>query len=136
MKILKITAVTLLIIAVIGIGAVFGLEYYIDKRLQKEEGLSYTEFKMTFAGNVSFKELNFKNDLLEVQADEVDLKIGLMKNIATDTIIIKKATLRNITLYHFKSKLDSANPASKSQENTKKDRPDFALRTVDIMGLD
>ncbi|WP_107040084.1 hypothetical protein [Brumimicrobium mesophilum] len=137
MKILKIITITLAVLAILYVSAIFTLEYYIEKQLKKQENLSYAEFDMSFGGNFVFKNLKFKNDVVEVEAEDVKLSIGIMKIISSDTILIKKSFAKNVKLNQFKLGADStkvdSNKEKKDKKNTKKT---FALNKVQIEGLD
>jgi hypothetical protein len=132
MKILKSLLITVAILSIFYISAIFTLEFYIEKQLKKEDQLSYGEFKMSFSGNIVFKDLKFKNEILEAEAEDVKLTIGLMKLIASDTILIRKSIAKNVKLSYFEVDIDS----SKVKKTKKKDSKPFALRKVEITGLD
>lgn len=137
MKILKRSLLFVLILAILYVATIFILEFYIEKQLKKEKQLSYKEFKMSFTGNIVFKDLKFKNDLLDVQAEEIKLNVGFIKIITSDTILIEKATAKNVKLNYFKRDVDSTMIESSDVNKPKqKNKRSFALRKVVITGLD
>ncbi len=134
---LKKIIIAFVALAILYVAAIFILEFYIEKQLKKEEQLSYSDFKMSFLGNILFKDLKFKNETIEVDAEEVSLTIGLLKIIASDTILIKKSVVKNVKLNLFKINEDSANTDSTNQTKPEKNKKkSFALRKVEIEGLD
>src|SRR5690554_1086583 len=78
MKALKRILLAVSVLILLCIGGVFLVESYIEKQLKKEEQLSFGEFKMNFLGNVSLREVNFKNQKVEVSIEDVALDIGLI----------------------------------------------------------
>src|SRR5690554_7691650 len=89
MKALKRILLAVSVLILLCIGGVFLVESYIEKQLKKEEQLSFCEFKMNFLGNVSLREVNFKNQKVEVSIEDVALDIGLINLVFSDTIIVK-----------------------------------------------
>ena len=130
MKKLKISLIILLSLAVLYVAAIFTIEFFVEKQLKEQKQLSYSDFNMTFAGNLAFKDLKFQNDTIEVLAEKVNLNIGIMKIIMSDTILIDKATVKNAKLTIIKSDSAKVDPP---QEKNKKE---FALNKVDITGFD
>ena len=136
MKALKRILISIAILAVLYVSAIFFLEYYIEKQLKKEKQLSYKEFKMSFSGNIVFKDIKFKNELLEADAEDVRLTIGIIKLIASDTILIRKTFANNITINYFKPNADSVKVDSTQIDKPKeKKSKQFALRKIEITGL-
>ncbi|PKR79816.1 hypothetical protein CW751_13380 [Brumimicrobium salinarum] len=137
MKAFKTIVISLLIIFALGITGVFGVEYFIEKKLKVQKNLTYEEFKMTFGGNLSFKNLSFKNEVVDAKVESVKLSIGLWKLITSDTIVIQNSTLKSAHVVLYQSALDSLNNSSDSiQSDSRKNQREFALRTVDLKGLD
>src|SRR5690554_274332 len=137
MKILKRILVAISVISAFYVAGVFMLESYIEKQLKEENQLSYSEFKMSFSGNIVFKDFKFVNELIEVEAEDVKLTIGLMKLIASDTILIRKSVVNNVKFNYFKIDVDTANvDSTKMNKPKKKNRKPFALRKIEITGLD
>jgi hypothetical protein len=137
MKALKTTIIVVAILAIVYVSAIFTLEYYIGKQLEKQDKVSYSDFKMSFSGNIVLKDLRFSNEILEVEAEEVSLTIGIMKIISSDTILIRKSYAKNVKLNHFKIDIDSTKVDSvKNSCDKKNDQKPFALRKVQIEGLD
>lgn len=132
MKALKIAIITFAVIAILYVSGIFVLESYIEKQLKKQDDLSYSEFTMSFGGNFKFKDLKFKNELIDVEAEEVKLAIGIMKMISSDTILIKKSFAKNVKLNHYQYDVDSV----KKKNSGKSDQKPFALRKIEIEGLD
>ena len=137
MKAIKTTIIVFAILAILYVSAIFTLEFYIGKQLEKQDQLSYSDFKMSFGGNIVFKDLKFNNEILEVEAEEVSLTIGIMKIISSDTILIRKSIAKNVKLNHFKIDVDSTKvDLVKNNSDKKNDQKPFALRKVQIEGLD
>lgn len=137
MRALKTTIIVVAVLGILYVSAIFTLEYYIGKQLKDQEKLSYSDFKMSFSGNIVFKDLKFSNEMLEVEAEDVSLTIGIMKIISSDTILIRKSYAKNVKLNHFKIDVDSTKVDSiKNNSKKKKDQKPFALRKVQIEGLD
>jgi len=137
MKTPKKIIISLSILAVLYVAAIFILESYIEKQLKKKEQLSFREFKMSFSGNFVFKDIKFKNEMIEVEAEDVALRIGLMKLIVSDTILIRKTTANNLLINHFKIHPYSIEKDSTINAKSKqKDSKPFALRKIKITGLD
>lgn len=137
MKALKITFISVAILGILYVSGIFALESYIEKQLEKQEDLTYSEFKMSFGGNFVFNSLKFKNEIIDVEADEIKLSIGILKLISSDTILIKKSFVKNVKLNHYKIDEDSLQAETAKNNNSKKNqqRP-FAFRKVEIEGLD
>lgn len=129
MKKLKISLIFILSATILYIAAIYTIEFFVEKELKKQEQLSYGDFKMTFGGNIAFKDLLFQNDSLEIQAEQVNLNIGILKILMSDTILIDKATVKHAKLTYIK--LDSAGVAAQ-----KKNKKEFALNKVDITDFD
>ncbi|PWH86391.1 hypothetical protein [Brumimicrobium oceani] len=136
MKALKITLISSAILAILYVSAIFALEFYIGKQLEKQDKVSYSEFKMSFGGDFILKDLKFKNEILEVEAEEVSLKVGIMKIISSDTILIRQSFAKNVQLNHYKIEADSTQSDSLKNDDKKKIQRPFALRKVQIEGLD
>lgn len=132
MKNLKKTLITIGIVAVIYVIAIFTLEFYIEKQLKKQKELTYKEFDMTFGGNFSFKDLRFQNDTVELQAGTVKLNIGLLKILTSKTILVDKATIKDAKLTFIKRDEDSAKVYPPKKEMDRK----LELRKVDISDFD
>lgn len=135
MKALKTTIIVFAVLAILYVSAIFTLEYFIEKRLKDQDNLTFTDFNMSFGGNLVFKELKFKNEIIDVEAEAVKLSIGIMKIITSDTILIRKSYAKNVRINQYK--LDSAQVDSvNSNKKENKDQKPFALRKVQIEGLD
>jgi hypothetical protein len=132
MKNLKKVLITVGIVAVLYVVAIFTLEFFIEKNLKEQKELTYKEFEMTFGGNFSFKDLNFKNDTVQLQAGFVKLNIGLIKILTSKTILIDKATVKEAKLTFIKRDEDSL----KVYPPKKKNERSFELRRVDISDFD
>ncbi|WP_027420368.1 AsmA family protein [Crocinitomix catalasitica] len=130
MKALKKIIIVLAAFAILYIGAIFSLEWYIEKELSKQEHLTYSEYNLSFSGDIAFKNLKFSNELFELEAEEVSLRIGIMKIIASDTILIRKSIVKNVKLNHFKQ------DSTQSNKSTKSEQKPITLRKVEIAGLD
>ncbi len=132
MKILKISGITILALALLYLAAIFTLEFIIEKKLKQEKGLSFKEFNMSFGGDFTFKELAFKNKILAVKVEDLKLNIGLMRIILSDTLLIEKASVKNVIINHLKTDVDTTQ-IKKTKQNKKRA---FALHDVIISGLD
>src|SRR5690554_1061121 len=107
MKALKRILLAVSVLILLCIGGVFLVESYIEKQLKKEEQLSFGEFKMNFLGNVSLREVNFKNQKVEVSIEDVALDIGLINLIFSDTIIVKSSKAKGVRVNYYKLSSDS-----------------------------
>lgn len=137
MKAIKGFLITISILAILYVVAIFALESYIEKQLKKEDQLSYKEFKMSFSGNFIFKDLKFKNEMLELEAEDVALKVGFMKLIVSDTILIKKTNVSNVKINYYKIDVDSTQiDSTQIEKPKKKDSKPFGVRKIEITGLD
>src|SRR5690554_311864 len=137
MKLFKGTLITILVLAILYVAAIFTIEYFVEQRLKEEDQLSYSDFKMSFSGNIELKNLKFKSELLEVEAEDVKLTIGIVKLIASDTILIKKTFVNNVKLNYFQFDVDSTTiDSTKNKQSNSKDQKPFAIREVEINGLD
>lgn len=137
MKTLKRVLIFITIAALLYVVAVFGIEFYIEKQLKKQDQLSYVDFKMSFSGNVAFKGIKFKNELIDVEAEDVRLTIGLLKLITSDTILIQKSVANKLRVNYYKIDIDSTRIDSTKVESPKeKMNKPFGLRDVEVKGLD
>lgn len=137
MKMLKKTLILALSVSILYLTAIYSLEFYIGKKLKMEEELSYSAIKLTFAGNLTFKDLNFENDSIAIQAEDVKLNIGALKSLMDDTILIDQATVNNVTFTYRKRTKDSTkiDTTQMNHVSVKKKRS-FTLQKADIAGLD
>ncbi|WP_417265299.1 hypothetical protein [Brumimicrobium sp.] len=131
MKALKRILLAVSVLILLCIGGVFLVESYIEKQLKKEEQLSFGEFKMNFLGNVSLREVNFKNQKVEVSIEDVALDIGLINLIFSDTIIVKSSKAQGVRVNYYKLSSDSSEVSKKKRAS----RP-FALKSIELSEMD
>src|SRR5690554_2098387 len=137
MKILKRSVFVILILAILYVAAIFTLEYYIEKQIENQDDLSYSDFKMSFSGNFIFKDLKFSNEILDLEVGELNLSVGIMKIITSDTLLIRKSYAKNVRLNQYKMDIDSSHVDSlNSRKKEKSVQKPFALRKVQIEDLD
>src|SRR5690554_7274072 len=95
MKALKRILLAVSVLILLCIGGVFLVESYIEEQLKKEEQLSFGEFKMNFLGNVSLREVNFKNQKVEIDRKSTRLNSSHVR-ISYAVFCLKKKKIQEL----------------------------------------
>lgn len=108
---------SILIILGVYVAAVFIAEYFIEKKVNNEYDLEYSQFNLSLTTNLKVENLHFIQDGIDLKAESIKVNLDLWSTIFSDKTVIDQADLYNAKLnYTIPQEKESKNSDSKSSK--------------------
>ncbi|MGO2294756.1 MAG: hypothetical protein ACTH5N_04810 [Psychroflexus halocasei] len=108
---------SMLIILGVYVAAIFIAEYFIEKKVNAEYDLEYSQFNLSLSTSLKVKDLHFIQDGIDLKAEKLRVDLGLWSTLLSDKTVIDQADLYNAKLnYTIPQEKKSKNSNSKSSK--------------------
>ncbi|SEA36006.1 hypothetical protein [Psychroflexus halocasei] len=108
---------SILIILGVYVAAIIIAEYFIEKKVNTEYDLKYSQFNLSLTTNLKVEDLHFVQDGIDLKAESIKVNLGLWSTLFSDKTVINKVDLHNAKLnYTIPQEKKSKNSNSKSSK--------------------
>ncbi|MGO3689111.1 MAG: hypothetical protein ACTJF0_01510 [Psychroflexus halocasei] len=108
---------SMLIILGVYVAAIFIAEYFIEKKVNAEYDLEYSQFNLSLSTSLKVKDLHFIQDGIDLKAEKLRVDLGLWSTLLSDKTVIDQADLYNAKLnYTIPQEKEPKNSDSKSSK--------------------